>query len=88
MVSAHMLVALVIVTLLLYASYQAWQELPGGRHSSADPLRRRLQRLTSATIVLLLIQVGLGTQVRAGIALFNNQADIDRLLDVATSLRG
>jgi selenocysteine lyase/cysteine desulfurase len=28
-----------------------------------------------------------GTQVRAGVALFNNQADIDRMLEVAESLR-
>jgi selenocysteine lyase/cysteine desulfurase len=29
-----------------------------------------------------------GTQVRAGIALFNNRQDVDRLLEVAASLRG
>ena len=29
-----------------------------------------------------------GTQVRAGVALFNNRSDVDRLLEVAGSLRG
>lgn len=67
MVSVHMLVALVIVTLLLYASYQAWQDRPGSRQPASDPRRRRLRNLTTGAIVLLLIQVGLGTQVRAGI---------------------
>jgi selenocysteine lyase/cysteine desulfurase len=28
-----------------------------------------------------------GTQIRAGVGLFNNKADVDRLLEVAASLR-
>lgn len=68
MVSAHMLVALIIVTLLLYATYQAWSLRTGARRPTTDRKRGRLRALTGGAIVLVLVQVGLGTQVRAGIA--------------------
>lgn len=80
MVSAHMLVALIIVTLLLYASYRAWIERPGSRRPTLDVRRRRLRNLTSGSIILLLVQVGLGTQVRAGIS-----EALDRTPDLARS---
>ena len=53
------------------------------RHG-VDPARAN-ETFNKAMVKVSLREVG--TQVRAGIALFNNQGDIDRLLEVAESLR-
>jgi cytochrome c oxidase assembly protein subunit 15 len=55
-VTAHMIVALVIVQLLLYATVRAWRR--GGR--SASPLLIVL-------IAVTMLQIGLGTQVRGSV---------------------
>ena len=60
-VTVHMLVALVIVALLLGALLESWRR-PSG--TAAPPARRALGWWTSAVIVLTLVQVGVGTQVR------------------------
>ncbi len=63
MITAHMVVALVIVTLLLYATFHARLQRAGLPRSS-DPARRRFRLAVVAVIVLSLVQVGLGTNVR------------------------
>jgi heme a synthase len=55
-VTAHMIVALVIVQLLLYATVRAWRK-------EARPL----SPLVVVLILITLIQVGLGTQVRGAV---------------------
>jgi len=55
-VTAHLIVALIIVQLLLYATVRAWNK--GGRSTSP---------LVIVLIVLTMIQIGLGTQVRGGV---------------------
>jgi len=67
MVTAHLVFALVIVTLLLYASFHARAAAHGGEVETTDPRRRRLSYYTAALLVLTLVQVAIGTQVRAGI---------------------
>ena len=66
MITAHMVVALVIVTLLLYATYHAAVRRAGLAEREATPARRHLGWTFAGVILLLLVQVGLGTQVRAG----------------------
>jgi cytochrome c oxidase assembly protein subunit 15 len=68
MVTAHMVVALVIVTLLLYATYHAYHP-SAERRRGASHSPRALARGATALIVLVLGQVALGTQVRSGIEL-------------------
>jgi cytochrome c oxidase assembly protein subunit 15 len=64
MVTAHLVIALVIVKLLLYATFRAYRP----EFAAAVPVgRRRLAWITSGVTLLLLGQIGLGTQVRAGI---------------------
>jgi heme a synthase len=65
MVSAHMLVALVIVTLLLFVTFQAAN--PRSESSTESAVAARVRNLSLAAIALVLVQVGIGTQVRAGI---------------------
>ena len=65
MISAHLIFALLIVTLLLYATFVAFRlrepaELPAG------PGRTRLARFSAAVIGALLLQIYLGTLVRGG----------------------
>jgi cytochrome c oxidase assembly protein subunit 15 len=55
-VTAHLIVALVIVQLLLYATVRAWRK--AGRRASA---------LLIGLILLTMFQIGLGTQVRGGV---------------------
>jgi heme a synthase len=62
-VTIHLLVALVIVSLLLYATVRAFY--PGA--SSPAPARRLLARSTLAVIALTLVQVAVGTLVRGGV---------------------
>lgn len=65
MITAHLVVALVIVSLLLYATVNAF--FPAGRPPEVGPGRHRLARLASAFTAFLLLQVAVGTQVRAEI---------------------
>jgi cytochrome c oxidase assembly protein subunit 15 len=61
-VTAHLIVALVIVLLLLYATVFAFHAGPGGRTEPAA--RSLLSGVTVALLAVTLIQIGLGTQVR------------------------
>jgi cytochrome c oxidase assembly protein subunit 15 len=72
-VTAHMVVALVIVQLLLWATVES---LVGARPATAPPSAslRRFGWAAWAVTALLLVQVGVGTQVRGAID--------DALLDV------
>lgn len=70
-VTVHMLVALVIVSLLLVAVLESMTP-PGA--AVVPPLRRRVAWATVAAIALTLVQVGVGTQVRG---------QIDAALDAA-----
>lgn len=62
-VTAHMLVALVIVLLLLWATAEAFV-LESGRVAGTGPAARSLGYATMGVIALLLVEVGIGTQVR------------------------
>jgi cytochrome c oxidase assembly protein subunit 15 len=62
-VTVHLIVALVIVSLLLYSTVYAFS--PGT--ATPTPSRRFLVRSTMALIALTLVQVGLGAQVRGGV---------------------
>lgn len=62
-VTAHMVVALVIVQLLLWATIESLRH-DDARPAPDAPARRQLGWITWATTALLLVQVGLGTQVR------------------------
>ena len=63
MITTHMIVALVIVTLLLYATFHARLQQAGLPRSSA-PARRRYRVAVAVVLVTVLVQIGLGTQVR------------------------
>lgn len=68
MVTAHLVVALVIVSLLLYATVNAF--FPAGRALPVLPVQRQtLARWGLALLLLSLTQVAVGTQVRSGIEL-------------------
>ena len=60
-VTAHLIVALVIVSLLLYATFHAFA---GSGAVAVSPARRLLGRATYAAMALMLVQAGLGTFVR------------------------
>ena len=65
MISAHLIFALLIVTLLLYATFVAFRlREPAGL--SAGPERKKLVRFSAAVIGTLLLQIYLGTLVRGG----------------------
>ena len=74
-VTAHLVVAIVIVQLLLYATAYAWYRRPqasSGTSSAALPPeeaahRRTLALTIAATIAVTYVQVALGTQVRGGV---------------------
>jgi heme a synthase len=63
-VTAHLIVAIVIVQLLLYATFEAFA--PG---AAETPQARWLPWAIGALIVLTLVQAGFGTQVRARVDL-------------------
>jgi cytochrome c oxidase assembly protein subunit 15 len=65
MISAHLMFALIIVTLLLYSTFVAFR-LRGGYELAASPERSRLRRVAVGVIALVLLQVYLGTLVRGG----------------------
>jgi cytochrome c oxidase assembly protein subunit 15 len=60
-VTAHLIVALVIVSLLLYATFHAFV---GSTPADVSPARRTLGVATYVAMALMLVQVGLGTFVR------------------------
>ena len=62
-VTAHLIVAIVIVQLLLYATFTAFE----AREASASARAKPLGLATLALIALTLVQAGFGTQVRGGI---------------------
>lgn len=66
MISAHLLLALLIVTLLLYATFVAHRLQEGGS-GPVEPARRRLSIAAWGVAALTLLQVYLGTHVRGGI---------------------
>lgn len=76
-ITVHMVLALVIVTLLLYATYHAALLRTGAHTSQPSAPRRKLGLATGALIVAVLVQVGLGTQVRAGM---EHAVDLDPTL--------
>lgn len=63
-VTVHMLLALVIVLLLLFATHTA--HAPDARRT-VDPQRRRTLAFTGVAIVLLVVQTAFGTLVRGAI---------------------
>jgi len=65
MISAHLMFALVIVTLLLYATFVAFR-LRAGDDRPPSPARRRLTWIAISVIAVVLLQVYLGTLVRGG----------------------
>jgi cytochrome c oxidase assembly protein subunit 15 len=66
--TAHLVLALVIVSLLLYATVSAF--FPSGRAPAPLSTERRwLGRAVVATLVLLLVQIGLGADLRGEIQL-------------------
>lgn len=71
-VTAHMIVALIIVSLLLYATVYAFFARDG-RAVKWTRARRGTALLILALIVITLVQVGLGTQVRGGVDLALDQ---------------
>ncbi|MBM3780364.1 MAG: hypothetical protein FJW29_01635 [Acidobacteria bacterium] len=70
-VTAHLVVAIVIVQLLLYATAYAWYRRPQAASAALPPEeaahRRTLALTIAATIVLTYVQVALGTQVRGAV---------------------
>jgi cytochrome c oxidase assembly protein subunit 15 len=64
-VTVHLLVALVIVSLLVYATTYAFFARVAGRALARD--RRALMGLTAGLIVVTLAQVTIGAQVRGGV---------------------
>lgn len=78
MISAHLLVALMIVTLLLYAGFESRRAPDPVRSGLAAP-RLRLTRITIGVIGLTLLQVYLGTAVRSGLqTLLDAQPELER----------
>lgn len=81
-VTAHLVVALVIVQLLLWATVESLVERETRRAPAAG--LRRLGWAASAVALLLLVQVGLGTQVRGRVdhALDGNVPRVEALATV------
>jgi cytochrome c oxidase assembly protein subunit 15 len=75
-ITAHMLLALIIVTLLLYATFHARLQAAGLQRST-DPARRRLRYAVAVVGVMALLQIGIGTQVRGGM---EHAVDLDPTL--------
>lgn len=83
-VTAHLVVALVIVQLLLWATVESLQGDRPPAHPAAGDARGRLAAVTGVVTALLLAQVAVGTQVRGTIddALEAGTARADALASV------
>lgn len=77
MITLHMMLAMVIVNLLLFATWRGWRHR---LHIPLAPLvRRRWILLMAALLGLTLLQMVLGTQVRETVdAVKNGPLDVDR----------
>lgn len=69
MITIHMILALIIVGVLLYSAL--WRRIP----KLVLPPKSSLIRLAVVNLFLLLLQVGLGTQVREGIDVLKSASD-------------
>lgn len=75
--TAHLVFALVIVSLLLYATVSAF--FPGGRPLDVlTPERRLLGRLTLGVMGVCLVQIGLGALVRGEVQLASRGPELAR----------
>jgi cytochrome c oxidase assembly protein subunit 15 len=84
LVTAHLLVALVIVSLLLYAT--VWAFFAGTARPAVSKARRWLSWSTGVLIAVMVVQVSLGAQVRERVdeALMAGTARADALATVGT----
>jgi cytochrome c oxidase assembly protein subunit 15 len=79
LISAHMLVAFLIVSLLIYTVSLAARPWLEKQH--LGPLTPRWRNVLSAAIVLTLIQIAMGTQIREAIdGITNTHAIVDRAI--------
>jgi cytochrome c oxidase assembly protein subunit 15 len=65
LITLHMLLAMVIVNLLIYATFKAFSEHLS--YTIKDGVRRHMYIITGILLVASLLQMGLGTQVREAI---------------------
>lgn len=72
MITIHMILAMVIVNVLLYASFKASSDLFQVRMN--ERFRKQLVWITSGILILTLIQLVLGTQVREAVDVIKNAA--------------
>jgi heme a synthase len=75
-VTAHLVMALVIVSLLLYATVSAFY--PRGPETAVAPDRRLLGRTAWALAAVTLVQVALGTRVRGALDLLAHEGLVPR----------
>src|SRR5262245_33803958 len=75
-VTVHLVMALVIVSLLLYATVSAFY--PRGAEPAGAPGRRVLGRAARAPAAATLVQIALGTRVRGALDLLAREAAIPR----------
>lgn len=68
-VTLHMFVALAVVSLLIYATVYAYAPIQGVRGDDEPPseARRQLTLLSLATTGLLMVQIAVGTRIRASL---------------------
>jgi cytochrome c oxidase assembly protein subunit 15 len=75
LVTVHMFVALAVVSLLIYATVSAYEPADGLRDAD-EPLpesRRQLFVATLGTTALLMVQVAIGTRVRASLEIVSRE---------------
>jgi cytochrome c oxidase assembly protein subunit 15 len=75
-VTAHLVMALVIVSLLLYATVSAFY--PRGAETRAEPRRLFLGRAAWALAAVTLVQIALGTRVRGALDLLARDGALPR----------
>jgi len=79
LITLHMLLAMVIVNLLIYATFKAFSEHLS--YTIKDGVRRHMYIITGILLVASLLQMGLGTQVREAIdAVVKANPTLDRSL--------
>lgn len=79
LITLHMLLAMVIVNLLIYATFKAFTEHLS--YTISDAIRRHLFWVTGILLLAALIQMVIGTQVREAIdAVVKANPDLDRSL--------